>query len=72
MAMSGKLEQLRRSTPDLARLDPLSTEVRAWLDEAYAAARRMRVNFSGTKKDPHPEPVEGRTAPIRVSCKPLM
>jgi hypothetical protein len=41
MAMSGKLEQLRRSTPDLARLDPLSTEVRAWLDEAYAAVRQV-------------------------------
>lgn len=41
MAMSAKLEQLRRSTPDLARLDPLSTEVRAWLDEAYAAVRRV-------------------------------
>lgn len=43
MAMSGKLEQLRRSTPDLARLDPLSTEVRAWLDEAYAAVRKVDV-----------------------------
>jgi len=41
MAMSGKLEQLRRSTPDLARLDPLSTEVRAWLDDAYAAVRKV-------------------------------
>jgi hypothetical protein len=41
MAMTGKLEQLRRSTPDLARLDPLSTEVRAWLDEAYAAVRKV-------------------------------
>lgn len=41
MAMSAKLEHLRQSTPDLARLDPLSTEVRAWLDEAYAAVRRV-------------------------------
>ncbi len=41
MAMSGKLEQLRRSTPDLARLDPFSTEVRAWLDEAYVALRQV-------------------------------
>ena len=41
MAMSGKLEQLRRSTPDLARLDPLSAEVRAWLDEAYIAVRQV-------------------------------
>ena len=41
MAMSGKLEQLRRSTPDLARLDPLSAEVRSWLDEAYVAVRQV-------------------------------
>ena len=41
MAMSGTLEQLRRSTPDLARLDPLSMEVRSWLDEAYAAVRKV-------------------------------
>jgi hypothetical protein len=39
--MSARLEQLRRSTPDLARLDPLSTEVRAWLDAAYAAVRSV-------------------------------
>ena len=36
-----QLDRLRGSTPDLARLDPLSTEVRAWLDEAYAAVRRI-------------------------------
>jgi hypothetical protein len=41
MAMSAKLEQLRRSTPDLAQLDPLSMEVRTWLDEAYAAVRKV-------------------------------
>ena len=39
--MPGTLEQLRRSTPDLARLDPLSAEVRAWLDEAYMAVRKV-------------------------------
>ncbi len=39
--MSGKLERLRQSTPDLTRLDPLSTEVRAWLDEAYLALRQV-------------------------------
>jgi len=39
--MPRQLERLRQSTPDLARLDPLSTEVRAWLDEAYAAVRRV-------------------------------
>jgi hypothetical protein len=37
----GQLDRLRRSTPDLARLDPLSTEVRTWLDEAYAAVRKV-------------------------------
>lgn len=37
--MPASLDQLRQSTPDLARLDPLSTEVRTWLDEAYAAVR---------------------------------
>jgi hypothetical protein len=39
--MPRQLERLRQSTPDLARLDPLSSEVRAWLDEAYAAVRRV-------------------------------
>jgi hypothetical protein len=39
--MARPLDRLRRATPDLARLDPLSTEVRAWLDEAYAAVRRI-------------------------------
>jgi hypothetical protein len=33
------LERLRQSAPDLARLDPLSSEVRAWLDQAYAAVK---------------------------------
>ena len=39
--MARQLDRLRRSTPDLARLGPLSTEVRAWLDEAYAAVREV-------------------------------
>ena len=39
--MTRKLDRLRRSTPDLAHLDPLSTEVRAWLDEAYTAVRKI-------------------------------
>jgi hypothetical protein len=39
--MPRQLDRLRQSTPDLARLDPLSAEVRAWLDEAYAAVRRV-------------------------------
>ena len=30
---------------------------------------RMRDNLGGTKKHPHPELVEGRTAPIPVSGK---
>ena len=39
--MVDSLEQLRRSAPALARLDPLSTEVRAWLDRAYDAVKRV-------------------------------
>jgi hypothetical protein len=30
---------------------------------------RMRENFGGTKKSPHPELVEGRTLLIPVSCR---
>lgn len=37
--MSGDLVQLRKSAPDLARLDPLSKEVSEWLDTAYSAVR---------------------------------
>jgi hypothetical protein len=29
---------------------------------------RMRENFGGTKKSPHPELVEGRTSPIPASA----
>jgi hypothetical protein len=36
-----QLDRLRGSTPDLAHLDPLSAEVRSWLDEAYAAVRKV-------------------------------
>ena len=39
--MSGDLDQLRKSIPDLARLDPLSTEVQDWLDRAYDAVKRV-------------------------------
>jgi hypothetical protein len=39
--MASELDQLRQSTPDLARLDPLSTEVRAWLDRAYDAVNKV-------------------------------
>jgi len=38
--MPDDLEQLRRTTPDLRQLDPLSTEVRSWLDQAYHALNR--------------------------------
>ena len=38
--MPHDLEQLRRTTPDLAHLDPLSTEVRRWLDQAYETLNR--------------------------------
>jgi hypothetical protein len=39
--MANELDQLRQSTPDLARLDPLSAEVRAWLDRAYDAVSKV-------------------------------
>lgn len=39
--MAGELDQLRRSVPDLAKLDPLSTEVRAWLDRAHEAVKEV-------------------------------
>lgn len=39
--MSSELDQLRRTVPDLTRLDPLSTEVREWLDRACNAVRRV-------------------------------
>jgi len=39
--MTGDLDQLRRSVPDLAKLDPLSTEVRAWLDRAHEAVKQV-------------------------------
>ena len=39
--MAGELDQLRRSVPDLARLDPLSSEVRDWLDRAFDAVQRV-------------------------------
>ena len=38
--MADDLEQLRRTTPDLTRLDPLSEEVRSWLDRAYHVLNR--------------------------------
>ncbi|HUL07632.1 MAG TPA: hypothetical protein VLV76_14935 [Candidatus Acidoferrum sp.] len=37
--MAGALDQLRRSAPDLAKLDPLSTEVSEWLDRAHDAVK---------------------------------
>ncbi len=39
--MASDLERVRRTTPDLARLDPLSMEVRAWLDSAYHAVKKV-------------------------------
>ena len=39
--MAGELDRLSRSVPDLANLDPLSTEVQAWLDKAYEAVKRV-------------------------------
>jgi hypothetical protein len=39
--MSGDPNQLRQSAPDLAHLDPLSTEVQEWLDKAHEAVKRL-------------------------------
>ena len=39
--MAGELDQLRQSMPDLAKLDPLSTEVQNWLDRAFEAVQRL-------------------------------
>ena len=39
--MSSELSQLRRTVPDLAHVDPLSTEVCEWLDRACNAVRRL-------------------------------
>jgi hypothetical protein len=39
--MAGELDQLRRSAPDLAKLDPLSIEVREWLDRAHDAVKQV-------------------------------
>jgi hypothetical protein len=39
--MANEFDQLRECAPDFARLDPLSTEVRAWLDRAYDAVRKV-------------------------------
>jgi hypothetical protein len=39
--VSSELDELRRTVPDLAHLDPLSTEVSEWLDRACNAMRRL-------------------------------
>ena len=39
--MANEFDQLRRSAPDLARLDPLSSEVGEWLERAYEAVKRV-------------------------------
>ena len=41
------------------------------LQERFASfdKLRMRKDFGGTKKSPHPEPVEGRTLLMPVSCR---
>jgi len=39
--MAGEIDQLRRSAPDLAKLDPLSTQVCEWLDRAHDAVNRV-------------------------------
>jgi hypothetical protein len=39
--LAQNLVEVRRSVPDLAYLDPLSTEVQDWLDRAYDAVMRV-------------------------------
>ena len=39
--MAGELDELRRSMPDLAHLDPLSQGVCDWLDRAHDAVKRV-------------------------------
>ena len=39
--IAGELDQLRRTMPDLMHQDPLSTEVREWLDRAHNAVRKI-------------------------------
>jgi len=39
--MAGDFDQLRQTMPNLARVDPLSEEVREWLDRAYEAVKRV-------------------------------
>ena len=39
--MAGELDQLLRNMPDLARRDPLSTDVCQWLDRAYEAVKTV-------------------------------
>jgi hypothetical protein len=39
--MAGELDQLRKTIPDLMHQDPLSAEVREWLDRAYNAVRQI-------------------------------
>ena len=40
---ASELDALRDSTPDLACLDPLSSDVLAWLDRAYCALNKVDV-----------------------------
>ena len=41
--MPAELDRLRQTAPDLERLDPLSDEVRTWLDQAYVALKRVDI-----------------------------
>ena len=47
---ASELDALRESTPDLACLDPLSSDVRAWLDRAYCALNKVDVAEGVTLK----------------------
>ena len=48
--MSSKIAELVRTAPDWTKADPLSTEVKAWLDRAYDAVREFDPVEAGVLK----------------------
>jgi len=39
--MANDLDQLRRTAPDLVRVDPRETDVQAWFDQVYEAVKQV-------------------------------
>ena len=48
--VSSKIAELIKTAPDWTKADPLSTEVRAWLDRAYDAVREFDPVEAGVLK----------------------